>query len=144
MLKLNWMLCFLCFRFSFFSVVVPSRECFIACKCFSISSREFYWNVYLNLFTLTRAPLLTSLYSLYSDIIFFLEVLIVILIFLFMFCRCLWWEWRIKRNRLREREVTTHWIQADDTEKWNNYIKGNRINDDNLKWQLNAKKGFAL
>lgn len=62
---------FFMFSFQFFSVVVPSRECFIACKCFSISSREFYWNVYLNLFTLTRAPLLTSLYSLYSDIIFF-------------------------------------------------------------------------
>lgn len=70
----NWIECCVFYVFVsvvFFSVVVPSRECFIACKCFSISSREFYWNVYLNLFTLTRAPLLTSLYSLYSDFIFF-------------------------------------------------------------------------
>lgn len=45
-----------------------------------------------------------------------------------------------KEGRDWERDVTNHWIQAGETEKWNNCIKGNRINDDNLKWQLNAKE----
>lgn len=141
MLKLNWMLYFLClfFRFSFFFCCFSIKRMFYRVQMFfnlikRVLLKCLFESFHFDACTASNKPLF-SLFRYYflsrgfnSDSNFF-NVLQVFLM-------------RVtdKEGRDWERDVTNHWIQAGETEKWNNCIKGNRINDDNLKWQLNAKE----